>query len=132
MMHNSATVLRVRERAFFIKYDCIRPNKTPMRVEIRPRRIKSSVISPTALAPNSLSPVLIANLFTVLNRMIETASLTIPSPKTKLNNFGVFLGFNMETAAITSVEHRSEHMSNTSIVVKLTLDTVSTPVSGSS
>lgn len=56
--------------------------------------------------------------------MIETASLTIPSPKTRLNSFGVFLGLSIETAAITSVEHNSEHIRMISMVLKFTRDVI--------
>jgi len=53
-------------------------------------------------------------LTTVLNKMIDTASLVIPSPKTRLKSFGYAFGFNRDTAAMTSVEQRREHISKTS------------------
>jgi len=56
--------------------------------------------------------------------MMETASLTMPSPKTKLNNFGYSLGLTIEIAAITSDEQSSEHIKNTSIFDKTTVDVV--------
>ena len=56
--------------------------------------------------------------------MIETASLTIPSPNTKLKSFGYFFGLRRETAAMTSVEQRSEHMSKISIVERLTVEVI--------
>lgn len=37
--------------------------------------------------------------------MIETASLTIPSPNTTLNNFGYLLGLIIVNAATESVAH---------------------------
>lgn len=121
IMQHSATGLRVSERAFFIKYDYVRPKHKPMRIDMTPRRKKSNEIRPTAFALNDCSSLPLAKSLIVLNRMIDTASLTIPSPKTKLNSLGVFLGFSMETAAITSVEHRREHISRISVNVKLTL-----------
>ena len=44
----------------------------------------------------------------VLKRIIATASLTMPSPKIRLNNLGYSSYFIIEIAAITSEEHRSE------------------------
>ena len=54
-----------------------------------PRTMKSKVTRPAAFALNSVCFVCVANLLTVLNRMMETASLTIPSPKTRLKSLGV-------------------------------------------
>lgn len=52
---------------------------------------------------------------TVLNRIIHTASLVIPSPNTKLNNFGYSSYLIIEIAATTSVQHNNEHISKISI-----------------
>ena len=51
---------------------------------------------------------------TVLKRIIETASLVIPSPNTKLNSLGYSSYLIIEIAATTSVQHSREHMSNIS------------------
>lgn len=59
---------------------------------------------------------------TVLNKIIETASLRIPSPNTKLKIFGYFFGFKSDIAAITSLEHKREDINIISIVVNETID----------
>lgn len=56
---------------------------------------------------------------TVLNKIIATASLTIPSPNTKENSLGYSSYFMIEIAAITSDEHNSELISIHSRGVKL-------------
>ena len=55
---------------------------------------------------------------------METASLKMPSPKTKLNSFGYFLGVRSETAAITSVEQSRELIKRISIVERVTVDRI--------
>jgi hypothetical protein len=59
------------------------------------------------------------NYCTVLNRMMATASLTIPSPKTNENNFGCSSYLMIDIAAITSEEHNNEHTKRQSIISKL-------------
>ena len=83
--------------------------------------MKSKVTKPRFLPLNSVS-VCFANLLTVLKSMIQTASLMMPSPKTKLKSLGCVFGFNIETAAMTSVAHKSEHISKISILVKETVE----------
>jgi hypothetical protein len=56
---------------------------------------------------------------TVLNRMIATASLTIPSPKIKLNNLGYSSYLIIDMAAMTSDEQSNEPVRNDSYNVKL-------------
>ena len=55
-------------------------------------------------------------LRTVLNRMMLTASLVTPSPKTTLNSLGCSDGLIKEIAAITSDEHKREHIRRISMV----------------
>ena len=57
-------------------------------------------------------------MFTVLKSIMQTASLMMPSPNTILKSLGCVFGFNIETAAMTSVAHRSEHINKISILVK--------------
>ena len=54
------------------------------------------------------------NLSTVLNKMMATASFTIPSPKSKLNRVGYSSYVTIEIAAITSVEHNKEDINRIS------------------
>jgi hypothetical protein len=56
------------------------------------------------------------NSMTVLKRMIQTASLVIPSPNIKLNNFGCSSYLTIEIAATTSVQHNNEHINKISMI----------------
>jgi hypothetical protein len=56
---------------------------------------------------------------TVLNKMMQTASLVMPSPKIKLKSFGYSSYFTIEIAATTSVQHSNEHIINISIIDSL-------------
>lgn len=56
---------------------------------------------------------------TVLKRIIQTASLVIPSPKTKLNSFGYSSYLITAIAATTSVQHKREHINKISIVLNV-------------
>jgi hypothetical protein len=56
-------------------------------------------------------------LFTVLNKMIATASFTIPSPNTRENNFGYSSYLIIDIAAMTSDEQSNEHTRRVSIAV---------------
>jgi hypothetical protein len=56
---------------------------------------------------------------TVLKRIIQTASFVIPSPNIKLKSLGYSSYFTIEMAATTSVQQRSEHISNISITDKV-------------
>ena len=64
---------------------------------------------------------------TVLKRIMETASFTIPSPKTKLKSLGYSLGLISDTAAITSDEQRREHISRISMVSNDNVVSIQTP-----
>ena len=90
-------------------------------MDMSPSRKKSKVTKPRFLPFNSVSAYY-ANLFTVLKSMIQTASLMIPSPKTMLKSLGCVFGFSIETAAMTSVAHKSEHMSKISMLVKVSVE----------
>jgi len=72
--------------------------------------------------PNILKGVLKVKLLvgpaysmTVLKRIMQTASLVIPSPNTKLNNFGYSSYFITAIAATTSVQHSKEHINKISM-----------------
>ena len=63
------------------------------------------------------------NVFkTVLKRMMETASLDTPSPKTTLKSLGCSAESINEIAATTSDEHISEHRSRISITSNFNSD----------
>ena len=64
------------------------------------------------------------NLSTVLKRMMATASLTIPSPKSKLKRVGYSSYLTMEMAAITSVEQSNDDMRRISGVESSNVDQV--------
>ena len=55
-----------------------------------------------------------------VNRMIDTASLIIPSPKTKLNNFGCLSELINVRAATESVAHIVDEYKSISPLVNLT------------
>lgn len=56
---------------------------------------------------------------TVLNKIIQTASLVIPSPKIKLNSLGYSSYLTIDIAATTSVQHNRELISKISITDSL-------------
>lgn len=66
-----------------------------------------------AVNASTLDPVYFE---TVLNKMIATASLTMPSPKMIENNLGYSSYFTIEIAAITSDEQSNELTSMLSII----------------
>ena len=53
---------------------------------------------------------------TVLNKIMQTASLMIPSPNSKLNNLGYCSYLTIDTAATRSVLEMSEDISRISII----------------
>jgi hypothetical protein len=67
-------------------YELIKPNTIPINSELNPRDAKSCNIMNGLLM--SIDLVVVANLSTVLNRMIDTASLIMPSPNMILNSLG--------------------------------------------
>ena len=90
------------------------PKIRPIAIEQKPRRKKSPRISNGAFQVISWPPPTKKNVLTVLNKIIATASLTIPSPKSKLNNVGYSSYLTIEMAAITSVEHKRDDISRIS------------------
>ena len=88
----------------------------PHMIDQKPSVANSSVIS-RQLEPVNLS-FLRLYVTTVLNKMIDTASFVMPSPKTSEKSFGCFSGLISDTAAITSVEQSRLHMRITSNVVR--------------
>jgi hypothetical protein len=57
-----------------------------------------------------------------LNRIIATASFTIPSPKINENNLGCSSYLIIEIAAITSEEHSNEAITKQSLTSRLITD----------
>lgn len=94
-------------------------------METRPRTQKLPPMTAAELAVN-FSFFSVKSL-TELNKMIDTASLTIPSPKTRLNSLGYFFGLMSDTAAITSDEQSREHISKISVVLRFTGESTQTP-----
>ena len=89
-----------------------------------PRKQKSCAIITAAPGVNSFYFLL--KLTTALNKMIETASLVIPSPKTSEKSLGCSVELIKETAAITSDEQSREHIDMISRVERLSCN--SSPV----
>jgi hypothetical protein len=56
---------------------------------------------------------------TVLNKMMQTASLVMPSPKIRLKSLGYSSYLTIEIAATTSVQHNKEHIINISMIDSL-------------
>lgn len=95
----------------------VNPRIRPISIEDRVNAIKLSMMA------NGVHEVNVepgpAKLYTVLNKMILTASFVIPSPKTKLNNLGCFWGLITAIAATTSELHIKEHIRRISITDSL-------------
>ena len=60
-----------------------------------------------------------ANSITVLNKIMQTASLVMPSPNTKLKSLGYSSYLMTAIAATTSVQHKREHINKISIMLKV-------------
>lgn len=74
---------------YFLRIQALKsPKMTPMSSEIRPNSMKS----PKIMKGVELSTLDVAFVYsmTVLKRMIDTASLIMPSPNTILKSFGSF------------------------------------------
>ena len=84
----------------------------PIPIEAIPRSKKLPTVDTTLNSPS------VKTFKMVLKRMIATASLTMPSPKIKLNNLGYSSYFIIEIAAMTSEEHKSEPTKKDSCNVK--------------
>jgi len=91
------------------------PHTTPTKTDKNASCKKLPMILNGVAAVNSLSGP--EYCITVLKRIMQTASLVIPSPNTKLNNFGCSSYFMIEIAATTSVQQRREHISKISGIV---------------
>ena len=61
---------------------------TPINHELKAKLMKSLLIPQTSSPEISSFLVPVVNLSTALNKIIETASLVIPSPKTILKSLG--------------------------------------------
>lgn len=85
----------------------------PINTEAIARYKKLPTIAKGVPVVNSLSGP--EYCITVLNRIMQTASFVIPSPKIKLNSLGYSSYLTMEIAATTSVQHNKEHINNISI-----------------
>ena len=83
------------------------PQPTPILIEIKVNRRKSPKITKGVEAVN-VALLSSTNPEIVVNRIIATASLTIPSPKTKLKSLGCSSYLMIEIAAMTSEEQSRE------------------------
>lgn len=99
--------------AFLNSREIKHPNTNPINIEKNEIIMKSTATTGMDFVVNF--EFFFANLATVLKRIIVTASLTIPSPKTRLNNLGYSLGLTIDMAAITSEEQSKAHIKTTSI-----------------
>ena len=77
-------------RNFFKIQELIRPKMTPINKELKPNAAKLPRMRTGVPASILLFDLTSVNFKTVLNKMMETASLMIPSPKTILNNLGYY------------------------------------------
>jgi hypothetical protein len=100
---------------------------TPMNQELNPSW-RNSLIMITGVA-EVISLVSEVYFITVLKRIILTASLVIPSPKTILKRRGCLSYSISEMAAITSLEQRRLHINRHSTEVISNLELIHSPVS---
>jgi hypothetical protein len=92
------------------------PKINPIKIEKKLRLQKSPRITIGVIAFNSTPGV--ANFSTVLNKIIQTASLVIPSPKIRENSLGYSSYFTTAIAATKSVQQSNEHISIISLSVR--------------
>ena len=104
----------------FRVYEHIKPNSSPVKIDQSPRELKSLAITKVDEAVNSVSWDVY--LTTVWNKIMDTASFVIPSPKTRLKSFGFSAGLISDTAAITSVEQSRDHIRRTSKFDRFMMD----------
>ena len=83
---HSIVGLTVKNLKYFVQTALAKPKNIPRNNDQKHKRKKLYKIKNGVVDENSLPGP--ANSYTVLKRMIQTASLVIPSPKTKLNNLG--------------------------------------------
>lgn len=133
MRAHSATADFVKLLVFVSKYESKSPNNSPIPNELSPRLKKSRVMIGMAANVNPLSTLFcfVVYVLIVLKRIIDTASLVMPSPKTKLNNFGYYFGLIKLTAAMTSDEQSRLHMRRTSVMLNETRLVTQVPLVGS-
>lgn len=115
-MH-STTGLTVKNLKFLVTTELAIPVITPTSIEKKLRLIKLPTILKGVLPVNSLSGP--QYWMTVLKRIMHTASLVMPSPKTSEKSLGCYSYLMIETAATTSVQHSKEHISRISITDKV-------------
>lgn len=111
---HSTTGFTVRNLKNFVTIALIKANAIPVNIDQKLNLKKLYKIKNGVVLLNSL--VGPANSITVLNRIMHTASFVIPSPNTKLNNFGYSSYLMIEIAATTSVQHSREHINKISII----------------
>jgi hypothetical protein len=114
---HSTTGLTVRNLKFFVATADRIPTTTPANREKKLKLMNAPRILKGVEAENWLSGP--ANSITVLKRMIQTASLVIPSPKTKENSLGYSSYLMTAIAATTSVQQRREHMRRISMMLRV-------------
>jgi hypothetical protein len=103
----------VKKRNFFRTKALKIPKNRPMVIEKKPRRMKPySTLKGVEDVNSELGP---AYSYTVLNKMMQTASLVMPSPKINEKSLGYASYLTMEIAATASVHISSEHINIISI-----------------
>ena len=75
-----------------------------------------TILKGVVLVNSELGP---AYSITVLNKIMHTASLVIPSPKTNEKSFGYYSYLIIEMAATTSVQQRREHIKRISMTERV-------------
>ena len=86
MRLHSITGFTVRNLKFLMTTELKHPNTTPVKSEPMNKKIKLAIMMKGVPALKVLFSS--ENSMTVLKRMIQTASLVMPSPNTRLNSFG--------------------------------------------
>ena len=107
-MH-SITGFTVKNLQFLRTSELIIAQTIPMKIEKNAKVRKPPSTLNGVLDVNSLPGP--AYSYTVLKRIMQTASFVMPSPKTKLKSLGYSSYLMIEIAATTSVQHSNEHMS---------------------
>ncbi len=113
MRLHSTVGLTVKNLKYFVTTDAKRPSKTPKKIDQKLKFKKLNRISRGVVA-STVEPGP-ANCITVLNKIMQTASFVIPSPKIKENSFGCSSYLTIEIAATTSVQHSKLHINIISI-----------------
>jgi hypothetical protein len=111
---HSITGLTVKNLQFLRSIELQTPQSSPMNIEKNANVMNDPITLKGVVDVNSLLGP--AYSYTVLKRIIHTASFVIPSPNTRENSFGCSSYLIIETAATTSVQHNNEHINKISIV----------------